>query len=154
MGEAGFKLPRDKVLEILKKISQSAGRETYVLYDDVIPTLKTLKKQGLIVGLVTALSKDMNLICSNLGLAPYIDFVVTAKDTGANKPEPPIFLAALERAGVNPSEAVYVGDQYETDVVGARRVSINPILIDRYDICAEVSDCPRICTLAEVVKYI
>ena len=138
----------------MKKISQSAGRETYVLYDDVLPTLKKLKKRGLIVGLITSLTKDMNLICSDLGLAPYVDFVVTAKEVGANKPEPPIFLAALERAGVNPSEAVYVGDQYETDVVGARGVGIGPILIDRYDLMPEVSDCPRIHSLTELLNII
>ena len=98
LAEAGVKLPRDKVLEIL----------------------------------------------SDLGLAPYVDFVVTAKEVGANKPEPPIFLAALECARVGSSEAVYVGDQYETDVVGARGVGIDPVLIDRYDLLSKVSDCPRI----------
>jgi len=154
LAEAGVKLPRDTVLEILKRISRSAKVENYVLYDDVLPTLKKLKKQGLIVGLITSLTKDMNLICGNLGLAPYIDFVVTAKEVGSNKPEPPIFRLALERAGVNASEAVYVGDQYETDVVGARGVGIAPILIDRYDLMPEVSDCPRIHSLTEVAQYL
>ena len=154
LAEAGVKLPRDTVLEILKKISRSAKVENYVLYDDVLPTLKKLKKRGLIVGLITSLTKDMNLICRNLGLASHIDFVVTAKEVGSNKPEPPIFLAALERAGVNASEAVYVGDQYDTDVVGARGVGINPILIDRYDLMPKFSDCPRIHSLTELAQYL
>ena len=154
LAEAGVKLPRDTVLEILKKISRSAKVENYVLYDDVLPTLKKLKKRGLIVGLITSLTKDMNLICRNLGLAPYVDFVVTAKEVGANKPEPPIFLLALERASAHASEALYVGDQYETDVVGARGVGIKPILIDRYDLLPEVSDCPRIHSLTEVAQYL
>ena len=154
LAEAGVKLPRDTVLEILKRISQSAKVENYVLYDDVLPTLKKLKKQGLIVGLITSLTKDMNLICSSLGLTPYLDFVVTAEDVGSNKPEPPIFLAALERAGVDAPEAVYIGDQYETDVVGARGVGIKPILIDRYDLLPEVSDCPRIHSLTELAQYL
>lgn len=154
LSEAGVKLPRDIVLEMLKKVSEVARKETYVLYDDVLPTLKTLKKQGLILGLITTLSKDMNLICSNLGLDSYLDFVVTAMEVGAHKPEPPIFLAALERARINASEAIYVGDQYDTDVVGARGVGIKPILIDRYDLSPEVSDCPRIHSLIEVVQYL
>jgi putative hydrolase of the HAD superfamily len=152
--EAGARLPRDTVLEILKRIIQTARKETYVLYDDVLPTLKKLKKRGLIVGLITSLTKDMNLICGDLGLTPYLDFVVTSKEVGSDKPEPPIFLAALKRAGVGASEAVYIGDQYETDVVGARGVGIKPILIDRYDLMPGVSDCPRIHSLTEVVKYI
>jgi putative hydrolase of the HAD superfamily len=80
--------------------------------------------------------------------------VVTSKEVGSNKPEPPIFLAALDRAGVSASEAVYVGDQYDTDVVGARGVGIKPILIDRYGLMPEVSDCPRIRSLPEVMEHI
>ena len=154
LGEAGVKLRRDKVLEILKKLSQSARKETYVLYDDVLPNLKRLKARGFIVGLITSLTKDMNLICSDLGLTSYVDFVVTSKEVGADKPEPPIFLAALERAGVRASEAVYVGDQYETDVVGARGVGISPVLIDRYDLLTKVSDRPRIHSLTELLNTI
>ena len=96
----------------------------------------------------------MNPLFRELSLESYLDFALTSKEVGADKPEPPIFLAALERGGVNASDAVYVGDQYETDVVGARGVGIEPILIDRHDLLREVSDCPRIHTLSELVEYI
>ena len=39
---------------------------------------------------------------------------------GVEKPDPAIFRAALEALGVAPEEALYVGDLYEVDVVGAR----------------------------------
>jgi len=146
--EVGVKLPREVMLELTKRISQMARGVTWVLYDDVLPTVKTLKQRGLILGLIS------NLIIGTVGLESYLDFVVTAKEIGVDKPAPPIFLAALERAGVNASEAVYVGDQYQTDVLGARGVGIKPILIDRYDLLPEVSDCPRIHSLAEVVEYL
>jgi len=145
--EVGVKLPKEVMLELTKRISQMARGVTWVLYDDVLPTVKTLKQRGLILGLIS------NLIIGTVGLESYLDFVVTAKEIGADKPEPPIFLAALDRAGVDASEAVYVGDQYQTDVLGARGVGITPILIDRYDLVPEVSDCPRIHSLAELVEY-
>ncbi|MEK0338355.1 MAG: HAD-IA family hydrolase, partial [Nitrosopumilus sp.] len=75
-------------------------------------------------------------------------------EVGTDKPEPPIFLAALQRAGVNASEAVHVGDQYKLDVIGARGVGITPVLIDRYDLYPEVSDCPRIHRLTELAEYL
>ncbi len=148
LAEAGVKLPRDVILKLLKRFKQLVEGATWVLYDDVLPTVKALKQRGLILGLIS------NIYLGRAGLGPYLDFVVTAKEVGAHKPEPPIFLAALERAGVNASEAVYVGDQYDTDVVGARGVGITPILIDRYDLLPEVSDCPRIHSLAEVAQYL
>ncbi|MCK5434223.1 MAG: HAD-IA family hydrolase, partial [Dehalococcoidales bacterium] len=84
----------------------------------------------------------------------YLDLVVTSKEVGVDKPASPIFLAALERAGIDVSEAVYIGDQYQTDVEGARGVGINPILIDRYDLSPQVSDCPRIHSLTELAQYL
>ena len=39
---------------------------------------------------------------------------------------------ALEQAGVAAEEAIYVGDQYYSDILGARNVNINPLLINRY----------------------
>lgn len=153
LSQAGVELPRDTVLEMLKRESQIAREETYVLYDDVLPTLKALKERGLVLGLLTTIGKDMD-IYRNLGLEPYLEFVVSSKEVGATKPDPAIFLAALERAKVNASEAIYVGDQYETDVVGPRRVGIRPILIDRYDLLPEVSDCPRIHTLSELLEHL
>ncbi|UCD54364.1 MAG: HAD-IA family hydrolase [Dehalococcoidia bacterium] len=148
--ELGVKMPRETMLEFTRRISRlvRGGSVTWVLYDDVLPTVKTLKKRGLILGLIS------NLIIGKVELESYLNFIVTAKEIGVDKPQPPIFLAALERAGVNASEAVYIGDQYETDVVGARGVGIKPVLIDRYDLMPEVTDCPRIHSLSEVIQYL
>ena len=152
--EAGIKVSRELLLKIMKKANQLFEGMTFALFDDVLPTMKTLKQQNFIVGLLTNLTRDMNPICRELGLEPYLNFVVTSGQVGADKPEPPIFLAALDRAGVNASEAVHVGDQYKLDVVGARGVGINPILIDRYDLYPEASDCPRITSLSQLAEYL
>ena len=49
---------------------------------------------------------------------------------------------------------ILVADQYKLDVIGARTVGINPILIDRYDMYPEVSDCPRIHSLSELAQHL
>lgn len=146
--EVGVKLSREVMLEITRRVSQLARSATWVLYDDVLPTVKALKQRGLILGLIS------NIYLGRAGLETYLEFVVTSKEAGVDKPESPIFLLALERAGVNASEAVYIGDQYQTDVLGARGVGITPILIDRYDLMPEVSDCPRIHSLTELAQYL
>ncbi len=152
--EAGVKADRELLLKIMKRVQQLYKGLTFVLFDDVLSTLKVLKEQKLILGLLTNLDKDMNPICRELGLEPYLDFVATSGEVGVDKPEPPIFLAALQRAGVDASEAVHVGDQYKLDVIGARGVGITPILIDRYDLYPEVSDCPRIHRLTELAEHL
>jgi FMN phosphatase YigB (HAD superfamily) len=45
------------------------------------------------------------------------------------KPDPRIFRTALDRLGVTPDEAVYVGDTWPVDVVGARSVGVQPVYL-------------------------
>jgi FMN phosphatase YigB (HAD superfamily) len=80
--------------------------------------------------------------------------VVTSQEVGFNKPQPEIFLAALKQAGVKPPEAVYVGDQHQIDVVGARGAGMLGILLDRYGYFEEITDCPRIRRLTEVAEHL
>jgi len=154
--EAGVNLSSepDMFVKIMKRAQQLSQGMKFVLFDDVLSTLKTLKEQNLTLGLLTNFDRDMKPICRELGLEPYIDFVVTSGEVRADKPKPPIFLAALQQAGVNASEAVHVGDQYKLDVIGARGVGITPVLIDRYKQYPEVSDCPRIHSLTELTEYL
>ena len=154
LSTAGVKVGKELALQITKKWPQVFGRAQFTLFDDVLITLKTLKEDRLILGLLTNATRDAISIHRQLGLEPYLDFVVTSEEAKADKPEPFIFQMALDRAGVDASEAVHVGDLYELDVVGARGVGINPILIDRYDLYPEVSDCPRIRGLSELAGYL
>jgi putative hydrolase of the HAD superfamily len=140
-----------KTLMRLRELSQGLH---FVLFDDVLPTLKALRKQKLILGLLTNLDRDMTPLCRELGLEPYLDFVVTSGEVDSDKPNAPIFLTALERARVKATEAIHIGDQYKVDVTGARGVGITPLLLDRYDLFPEVNDCPRLHSLSEVPKYI
>jgi putative hydrolase of the HAD superfamily len=152
--EAGVKADQELLAKVMKKVGELFEGTTWALFDDVLSTLKILKQQNFTLGLLTNLAKDMNPICRKLGLEPYLDFVVTSEEAGADKPNPRIFQVALQRAGVKASEAIHVGDQYKIDVVGARGVGINPILIDRYNQYLEVSDCPQIRNLTELAGYL
>ncbi len=146
--ELGIVLSEDAMMSLVRRVAKGARRVEWVYYEDVIPTLKELKRRGLKLGLIS------NLIMGEAGLDDYLDVVATAGEVGMPKPQPPIFLAALERAGVNALEAIYVGDQYATDVIGARGVGMKPILIDRYGVMPDVEDCPRISGLDELFAYL
>lgn len=154
--EAGVNIPQepDFLVKVMKKAQELAKDMRFILFGDVLQVLETLKQRNLTMGLLTNLDTDMQPICQELGLEPYISFVVTSGEVGADKPNPPIFLAALERAKVAAAEAIHVGDQYKLDILGARGVGINPILLDRNDLYTEINDCPRINTLAQLVEYL
>jgi len=153
---AGVDVPKEPemLVKIMNRVRELSQGISFALFSDVLSTLKTLKEQNFTLGLLTNLDRDMKPICRELGLEPYINFVVTSGEVGADKPKPPIFLAALQQAAVDASEAVHVGDQYKLDIIGARGVGINPILIDRHNLYSEVSDCPRIHSLTELTQYL
>jgi len=154
LAEAGVNATEELILKIMGRLQQLYSSMTFVIFDDVLSTLKMLKEKNLTLGLLTNLNSDIDSICQKLGVKPYLDFTVTSTEAGADKPQPPIFRLALERARVDAAEAVHVGDQYKLDVVGAREVGIKPLLIDRADVYPEVNDCPRIRSLTEVTEYL
>ena len=142
------------VAKIFKRVEELYGNIGFALYDDVIPVMKKLREKGMKIGLITNLEIDMKPICSELGLDPYLDFIVTSGEAGSDKPQPEIFLLALKKAGVEASEAVHIGDQYKIDAVGATGAGIKPVIIDRYDMYPDITECPRIQTLDELFTYI
>jgi FMN phosphatase YigB (HAD superfamily) len=69
-----------------------------------------------------------------LGLRDAVDLLVASAELGVAKPDPRIFRVALDRAGVDPSDAVMVGNSWSSDVVGARASDIRPVWFNRFRI--------------------
>jgi putative hydrolase of the HAD superfamily len=70
-------------------------------------------------------------------IAPYFQHVVTSIEYGQRKPSRHIFAHALRLAGGKKETAVFVGDSYEADYLGARAAGLTCFLIDphrQYDI--------------------
>ncbi len=146
--EAGIETDEKLILGLLGKMRQFDMK--LVLFDDVLPVLTDLQSRGLILGLISNVDRDMTPVLSELRLTPLLQVVVTSQEVGFNKPQPEIFQAALKRAGVRAQEAIYVGDQYQIDVVGANRVGMKGIFLDRGGYFSEITSCPRIRTLTQI----
>ena len=150
--EAGIEPDERLILGMLGKMQQFKTK--LVLFDDVISTLKDLKSRGLVLGLISNVERDLTVTINELGLLSWLDIVVTSLDAGFSKPQPEIFEEAMRRAGVQPSQAMYVGDQYQVDCVGAGRAGMQGILLDRGGYFQETANCPRIRSLAELPVYL
>ncbi len=108
-----------------------ARSDSWVLYDDARATLDTLKRRGLILVMISNFDSRVLKIIRGLGVADYFDSVFISSSAGFAKPEAGIFHLALERHGITPDEAIHVGDSPETDVEGALRAGVRPVLLDR-----------------------
>jgi HAD superfamily hydrolase (TIGR01549 family) len=69
---------------------------------------------------------------ARFGLHDLLDFLVVSEEVGVSKPDPKIFSLALDRASVEPGEAVMIGDSWESDVLGARSAGIAAIWFNRF----------------------
>ena len=144
---AGVDVPAPLAGDIFQKIQTIPYH--LALYDDALPCIQTLKSRGAIVGMITNIYADLNRTCARLGLTDCLDFWVTSKEAGSEKPHPAIFEMALSKAGVPAADTVHVGDQYYSDVTGARGVGITPVLIDRAGLSNNM-DCTVVQGLCEV----
>lgn len=128
-------------------------REEYVYQGlvppDVRPTLTALRQTGAVVGLVSNRNNPLTDTVAEHKLADLFDFTLSAGEAGAWKPKPEIFVRALELAGATPAEALYVGDNYYADVVGARNAGLAAVLIDRRGIFPD-ADCRVIKSIGEL----
>jgi putative hydrolase of the HAD superfamily len=104
-------------------------------------------------GLISNVGQEIDSYCIELGFAPLLDFKVTSFEVGYDKPRPEIFQLALDKAGVQANEAIFVGDQYDQDILGARGVGMHALLIDRNRTSGSL-DCPIIYDLQQIMDYI
>jgi HAD superfamily hydrolase (TIGR01549 family) len=113
--------------------------EHFELYDDALPVLGELRKQGLRIGLVSNTGRDLEKFVAHHRLE--VDAALGSRSFGRTKPHPTIFQAVLERLGVAPADAAMVGDSPEDDVDGARAAGITAaFLLDRDDRYPEIAN--------------
>jgi len=88
------------------------------------------------LGLITNGPFDMQqAVIERLGIKKYFDVLIISGDfeVGIRKPDKKIFQIALDRLGVDSSDATMIGDSYEKDLVGAEDLGINTILVSTDD---------------------
>jgi FMN phosphatase YigB (HAD superfamily) len=100
------------------------------MYPGLPSLLRRARFAGVRLGVVSDYAAERKL--EALGLADCFDAVVCADDpdVGRFKPDPRGLDVALQRLGVPPHEALYIGDRVEVDGVAAARAGVRFVLID------------------------
>ena len=94
--------------------------------------LERLKSAGFKLGIVSNADGRVAGDAKRLGLAQFFDVIIDSQVVGVEKPNPKIFQLALDALGVPPEEAMYAGDIYAIDMLGARAAGIHGKLIDQH----------------------
>lgn len=101
-----------------------------LLYDGVIDTLIQLKKQGyILICLTNGNYSSQNSKLETTKIKQYFDYVVISGEIGIYKPDPRIYDYTCKLANIDPSESLFIGDTFSTDIVGAYRANMKAVWI-------------------------
>jgi putative hydrolase of the HAD superfamily len=101
------------------------------LYPDVRPVLDELSSSGYRLGIISNFDQRLRVILEQLRAIDYFEAIVLSSETGADKPDPAIFRAALNRLNVAPAEAVHAGDDPDHDWKGAAAAGLHVFQVER-----------------------
>ncbi len=101
------------------------ARQQVSFFDHTLHVLDDLKKTYQLAALTNG-----NADVSVIGLDCYFDFSLSAELVGKQKPEPDMFLAALDHANVAAEEVIHIGDHPEHDIMGASQVGFHTIWVN------------------------
>jgi len=151
--EGWRKQPERGMVVWLARLFRSLTRRRFGLFEDAMPVLEELDgsyQMGIVSDAQWVFSEPEIRM---LGLSKFFDPIVLSSRYFIRKPDPQIYAHALKAMRIEPSEALYVGNDPETDVTGPQAIGMPVILIDRGN-CLHHTQVPRIRDLRELPGFI
>ena len=116
-------------LKLAEALAQEAAESDKLrLFEDVVPTVKALKAGGIKTAILTTIPTWRFKHLLDAGSVE-IDYICTAKEAKAVKPNPRIYRTVLETLGVKPNEALMVGDESRTDVIPPKKIGMKAVML-------------------------
>ena len=139
----GYHSVEENILEICRRLNLKAdttkikraaiahykfSKSTLIVETKVLQALGTLKRNNLLLGIITNCRPPIPSAFLQSPLAEYIDAPVFSCEERIRKPSRRIYQVACERLKVQPQECFYVGDGSGEELTGAAAVGMLPIL--------------------------
>jgi len=129
------------------------SKKRWELFSEVIPVLKRLNEVGYKTAILANWDRRLKDIVKDMAIEKYFSHILCSEEISIEKPDPEIFLYLLKVMALNSEKAIYVGNEYETDVIGARDAGLIPVLIDRNNFWP-YADCLRFESLIGLSEYL
>lgn len=96
---------------------------------EILQTLRSKRKLGLITNF--AYPPAIHSILKRFGLGEFFDVILISREVGWVKPSPKIFQVALSSLNLRSNQCVFVGDDAEADIKGAKGVGMKTIFVSK-----------------------
>jgi putative hydrolase of the HAD superfamily len=118
---------RDAVVDGLRDLDQSP----MLAYPEAAATLRSLRHAEIAIGVCSNWGWELDAYLDQIGLLDLVDSAVTSARAGSRKPHPGIYARATQALGIDPTEGLFVGDSWEPDVRGPRRLGMTAVHVWR-----------------------
>jgi putative hydrolase of the HAD superfamily len=149
--EAHLQLAPEILLDIIRKVLAEFNNNM-VMYPDCVRAIESLKRNKILVGVITNADSRAVQMVKDSPVGKMVDWVTTSEEAQSEKPDPGIFRLALKKSDLQAKDAVFVGDQYVNDVMGAKSAGLKAILIDRWDALEDDPDFTRIKSMDDLLS--
>lgn len=138
-----FVTPEEMISDLCSSLQLEVGTQTACACHAILETqlgkvrliegaeqiLGFLKACGLELGLVSNAASPFKSPVYHLGLTRYFDHMLFSCDVGTCKPDPSIYLQALQRFDAQPQECVFVGDAWRNDYLIPRAMGMQAVWV-------------------------
>jgi putative hydrolase of the HAD superfamily len=118
---------RNAVVEALRDLDRSP----MLAYPEAAGTLRSLRQSGIAIGVCSNWGWELDAYLEQIGLLDLVDSAITSARAGSRKPHPGIYARSTEALGIDPTRVLFVGDSWEPDVRGPRRLGMTAVHVWR-----------------------
>lgn len=144
--------PKEELVHELTVIMLSSTK-TQIAYPDSFATLHELSQNYKLVLLSNTFKEGFLSLDKQFNIRQRFAFVVLSYEQGVVKPDAGLYKKILDETGLSPGEIVMVGDNYEDDILAAKDVGIQGLLLDRKGRYPDILD-NRLPGLAQIERYL
>jgi len=125
-----FKIEDAVLAEIMAESYVTISPKMTALFPDAMEVLKYLQGKYKMHLITNGFAEVQWIKIENSGLKPFFEHIIISEEVGTQKPDKAIFEIAMDRAATHASECIMIGDNYNTDIVGAQNAGMDQVFFN------------------------
>ncbi len=97
------------------------------LFPDAFEILQYLQSRYSLHLITNGFAEVQWIKIENSGLRPFFEHIIISEEVGTQKPDKQIFEIAMNRAFTSAEECLMIGDNFNTDIIGARNAGMDQV---------------------------
>ena len=144
----------DEMIDVIAEQYIDCLADFNYLFDGTFEILEYLKEKYTLHIITNGFDEIQSKKMINSKIHQYFDKVITSESVGVKKPNPKVFIYALELAKANKENSIMIGDNLEADINGALKVGMKAIHCNFENEIVNSDGFISITSLLEIKQYL